>query len=127
VNSAELLDALDLRDQLPTLKQAIAQPLANYRSAVRIRGMSAPIELTTLNKAVLLAGKHVKRLCEWYLKEDLDEVEIEYIANALALCSDFVPESENVQNALYSLSELRQLKPNEREKVLEIFDSLASV
>jgi hypothetical protein len=118
--STELITFLDQPNGLQLLKRAIAAPVAIFRSALKIRGSSAPVELTMQNTSISIKAKHVRRLCEWYRAGDIDGVEIEYIASALTLCPDFVPESENIKSALYGLSELCQAD-DEGARVLEIY------
>jgi len=125
MNSTNLITFLDCPDGPQQFKRAAAEPLAIFRRAVTSTGYSsAPVELMTQKITLVLKAMHLRRLCEWYLAGDIDAVEIEYIATALALCPDFVFESEGVKDAVYSISELRQLKPHEREKIQAILDSL---
>jgi hypothetical protein len=124
MNSTDLITFLDRPDGPQQLKRATAEPLAIFRKAITTRGYSsAPVELTTQKITIVLKAKHVRRLCEWYRAGDIDGVEIEYVATALTLCPDFVPESESIKSALYGLGELRQAD-DERARVQEIYDEM---
>jgi hypothetical protein len=65
----------------------------------------------------------VRSLCEWYRAGEIDGVEIEYVASALTLCPDFVPESGSIKSALYSLVELGQAD-DEPVRVQEIYNEM---
>lgn len=124
MRSSELIGLLELQEAVHELKRRLAPSLTAFRKGLAIRGGSAPVELITEGKRIVVKALHIRRVCEEYLAGFLDEVEVEYIATALALCPDFAAESEDVQDAIYSLSDLRQCKPHERNKVNEILDSL---
>ena len=124
MNSTDLITFLDRPDGPQQFRRAAAEPLAIFRRAVMTTGYSsAPVEITIQKTRISLKTEHLWRLCKWYIAGDLDGVEIEYVATALALCPDFVPESENVKAAIYGLCELRQAD-NEKERVQEIYDEV---
>lgn len=124
---ADLITFLDYSDGPQQFKRAVAEPLAIFRRALTTKGYSsAPVEITTQKITISIKAKHVRRLCEWYLAGDIDGVEIDYIASALTLCPDFVPESESINSCLYGLGELHSVgnlrsAGEERARVLEIY------
>jgi hypothetical protein len=127
MTSTDLITFLDCPDGPQQFKRAVAEPLAIFRRALTTKGYSsAPVEITTQKITISIKAKHVRRLCEWYLAGDIDGVEIDYIASALTLCPDFVPESESINSCLYGLGELHglgKLRPadEERARVAEVF------
>ena len=130
MTSTGLITFLDCPDGPQQFKQAVAEPLAVFRRALTTKGYSsAPVEITTQKIIISIKAQHVRRLCEWYLAGDIDGIEIDYIASALTLCPDFVPESESINSCLYGLGELYsqgKLRPadEERARVQEIYDEM---
>ena len=101
MNSTTLITFLDCPDGPQQFKRAAAEPLAIFRRNVTTKGYSsAPIEITAQKTTIPIKAKHVRRLCERYLAGEIDGVEIDYVATALTLCPDFVPESESINDAL---------------------------
>lgn len=119
----ELIAFLDEPTKLQELKVAIARPLEEFRYGKSVRGGVAPVELSTQDTSIPLYRRHVRQLCEWYLEGGLDDVELEYLASGLDICTDFVPESEKVRDAISDLSSLSEYG-NARQTVQEIFNSI---
>lgn len=130
MTSTDLITFLESPDGPQQFKRVVAEPLAVFRRARTTKGYcSAPVELTTQKIAISIEAKHVRSLCEWYLAGEIDGIEIDYIASALTLCPDFVPESERIKSCLYSLSGLHdegKLWPANEERgiVQEIYDEV---
>jgi len=125
MRSSELIEFLEMEGDVQELKRKLSSALSFFRNALKTRGGSAPIELTTEGKEVVVKASHLRKICAEFIAGSFDEIDVEYIATALALCPDFAAESEEVQDAIYSLSDLRQLKPHELEiRVNEILESI---
>ncbi len=67
---------------------------------------------------------HVRHLCEDYLADRLDELEIAYVASALELCPDFRCTSSTVEEAVFRLAGPEINGKITREIVREIFGEL---
>jgi hypothetical protein len=125
MKSSELLNCLEEHGNVMELKEQISGPMIEFRRGRKITGASSPIELTSENKKILLRAAHLKKLCVGYTAGILDKDEFDYITGGLALCPDFVPESQKVEDALYQLHDDYQYT---HEEMLEMIkDTLRSL
>ncbi|MEQ1847651.1 MAG: hypothetical protein ABL983_18955 [Nitrospira sp.] len=122
MKSTDLITFLEEPTRLQELKTAIARPLEEFRRGRSVRGGVSPVELSTQDTSISLYRRHVRQLCKWYLEGSLDLVELEYLASGLDICTDFIPESEEVRDAISCLSSLSEYG-NARQTVQEIFNS----
>lgn len=124
MKSIDLVAFLEEPTKLQELKTAIARPLEEFRRGRSVRGGVSPVELSTHNTSIPLYRRHVRQLCKWYLEGGLDLFELEYLASGLDICTDFVPESEEVRDAISCLSSLSEYG-NARQTVQEILNSIS--
>jgi|GWRWMinimDraft_7_1066015.scaffolds.fasta_scaffold46531_1 hypothetical protein len=123
MKSFNLITFLEEPTRLQELKTAIARPLEEFRRGRSVRGGVAPVELLTQNTSIPLYRRHVRQLCKWYLEGSLDLVELEYLASGLDICTDFVPESEELRDAISCLSSLGEYG-NAEQTVQDVLKSI---
>jgi hypothetical protein len=124
MRSSELFEILDSTEEVGALRQAIAPAVASFRAGLSVRGGSAPIDIKTEGREFRITEVHVRKLCEEYLAERLDEVELSYVATALELSPDFVMASEGVEEAISLLSDPAANSPMSREVAEALLRSL---
>jgi hypothetical protein len=86
------------------LREAIAPALPAYRHGLAERGRSCPVVIQCDGSFLTIAASHVAALCEAFLDEQLDAVELGYVATALELAPDFHFISDEVQECTFFLS-----------------------
>jgi len=85
------------------VSDAVAE-VDEFRRARAKTGSSAHIIVTNETFEFLLGSTAVKKLCETYLHGELDEWQLEYMANVLEFSDAFLVEDEQVADAIFALS-----------------------
>jgi len=102
----------------------IEPAISAYRRGSLERGRSRPIEIQETGVRVTLKRKHISNLCSWYLDNEIDAVELEYIADLIGLCADFEYDS-TIEDALQTFSDPEttgQITPETVRKVQALLD-----
>jgi hypothetical protein len=89
LKSSELNRLLSSSGNGAQLKAAIQPAMSTYRRGLAERGRSAPLELHEEGHDLVISREQVENLCGWYLRGEIDKVELEYVAGILDLSEDF--------------------------------------
>lgn len=122
-----LINFLEGKVSVSSLREQFAVPIQEYREKGKIRGTSRPVALYSDLSDFTVCRGHVASLCDAYLAEQLDEVEIDYLGSGLQLVSDaqgFKFETAKVQEALSFLCDPAINRSLTKPIVQEIRDSL---
>ena len=68
---------------------AIQNALPEFRRGLSETGRSALIDLQDEGNNFVITKYELLNLCNWYLTDVIDEVELEYLASAIELSEDF--------------------------------------
>jgi hypothetical protein len=82
----------------PALREAIAPAMPAYRRGIAEKGRSCPVVVDSDGSLLVIATSHLIVLCEAFLDEQIDEVEVGYLATALELTPDFTFVSDDVED-----------------------------
>ena len=85
-------------------KQSIIEEMKEYSSLSRINGKSMPVYLTE-DVDLSIGKKELRVLCEAFLKDELSELEINYVADALLLSNRVLFESEDISDCIGYLTD----------------------
>jgi hypothetical protein len=124
MRSSELLNLLESGEEMGALRAAIGPSMPDFRAGISLRGASAPVRLETEGKELPVTELHIRRICEEYLAERLDEEEVAYLATAIELCPDFKLVSEVVEETVSVLSDPVANGPLSRALVERLLGSL---
>jgi len=124
MDASLLINFLEGNERASVFKKAIAEEMRLYKLQLKKRGASCDIWLTGYGriKEFSVEQNHVKRICEECLNGPLDEIEVDYIANALILHEIFVPASKKIEYAIYRLCDNGD-SPLNRETFQYVIDS----
>lgn len=123
-----LINFLEGRVSVSSLREQFAVPLKEYREKLKIRGTSRPVVLYSDLSDFTVRREHVVSLCDAYLAEQLDEVEVDYLGSGLQLVAaahGFNFESDAVREALSVLCDPEVNGPLTKQSVQRIRDSLS--
>jgi hypothetical protein len=101
ITSAALFELLGPSVNGDELKASILSGVPAFQRGRSVSGRSAPVEIQSTGKSLLVTRAHLEILCLRYLKGEIDDVELEYVANMLDLCPDFVYD-ESVADAIFA-------------------------
>jgi hypothetical protein len=105
MHSLELYNLLGGSDNAGKVKLAIADAIPEFKRGLSERGRSAPIKIISDNRSFVIQETHLSNLCSWYAQGQIDDIEIEYIASALDICSDYEFADAHIEDAIKSLSD----------------------
>jgi hypothetical protein len=116
----ELYQLLGTSGAGPALREAIASAMPAYRQGLAEKGRSCPVVIDSDGSLLVIATSHLIVLCEAFLDEQIDEVELGYLATALELAPDFRFVSEDVEDITSFLSSPESNGPITRDAVTKI-------
>lgn len=105
------------------LKSLIQEDIKEYRAGRKTKGTSLPIKIEITGKTFSISKEAVENLIDFYLNEEINEVELEYLANILELCDDFEYD-ELVSETIFLLSTPEINGELTKESVLSIKQEL---
>lgn len=123
LTSSELNSILSSQSNCNKLKLAIQNDLPEFRRGKSIIGGTAPISLKDMGNNFILTKSVLANLCNCYLNNAIDEIELEYIASALELSDDFEYEQE-IDEEIFLLATPEINGPITKELVKEIINRL---
>lgn len=85
-------------------KQSIFEEVKQYNSLSKIQGESMPVYLTE-DVDLSIGKKELLVLCEGFLNNELSELEINYVADALLLSNKVLFENENISDCIGYLTD----------------------
>ena len=100
----DLYELLSAQESTAGLRAAVAPAMPEYRRGLAERGRSCPVFITSDGSLLVVAASHLERLCTAFLSEEIDEIELSYIATALELASDFQFVSKEIEECAFFLS-----------------------
>jgi hypothetical protein len=103
LKSSELNNLLSASENGAKIKEAIQSAIPSFRRGLSETGRPAPIDLQDEGQNYPITKYELQNLCNWYLNNVLDEIELEYIASALELSEDFEYEV-NIAEELFLLA-----------------------
>lgn len=86
------------------LRSEIAAPLEAFARGLKERGRAAPITLRDKGTPVLVREVHLANLIKAYVSCELSAVELDYVANVLALSPDAEYSTASVRDVVFALS-----------------------
>jgi hypothetical protein len=92
------------------LKDIIKNEITQYKNKLSIVGGSTPILLFEDLPSLNIDVENINHLCGSYLRAELNEIELNYIAEALILSSKVKFENSRVEDALLMLTEIDYFK-----------------
>ena len=98
-----LIKFLEGEESVLSLREQLAAPLKEYRGKSTIVGASCSVVIYSDISGLTISREHVIKLCDAYLLDQLDEVEVDYLGSGLQLVAamhDFQFESDRVEGAL---------------------------
>lgn len=104
MNSSTLARFLKGEEEVNKLKKEILIGVDELRKNLNKKGYSSPIYLNNDVQKFVVKKRHIQKLCDFYLKNNLDQVELCYLATAMELCEGFVFESDDIEDAISLLS-----------------------
>jgi hypothetical protein len=102
------------------LREAIAEAMPAYRLGLAEEGRSCSVAVESDGSLLVIAASHLVVLCEAFLDEQIDAVELDYLATALELAPDFQFISEDVEDITSFLSSQEANGPVTTEVVTKI-------
>jgi len=102
------------------LREAIAEAMPAYRHGLAEKGRSCPVAVQSDGSLLVISASHLVALCEAFLDEQIDAVELDYLATALELAPDFQFVSEDVEDITSFLSSQEANGPATTEVVTKI-------
>lgn len=121
-----LIDFLEGRVSVSSLRDQFAEPLKKYREKGKVRGTSRPVVLYADLSDFTVRQEHVACLCDAYLAEQLDEAEVDYLGSGLQLVAaskEFYFETAKVEEDLSLLCDPEINGPLTKALVQKIRDS----
>jgi hypothetical protein len=125
IGSLELCKLLSSSDNCRQLKTSIESGVHAFHRGLSELGRSAPIKIQSIGQTVLITRTHLENLCSWYLKGDIEDIELEYVANLLDLCSDFAYD-KSIADAIFQLADPEINGNISLNNVREILTTLAT-
>jgi hypothetical protein len=78
--------------------------MPEYRRGLAEPGRPCPVFITSDGSLLVVAASHLERLCGAFLNNEIDEIELSYIATALEFASDFQFVSKEIEECAFFLS-----------------------
>jgi hypothetical protein len=103
LKSSELNTLLSNSNSSIKLRESIKNDIKDFKRGLAEKGRSAPVKLQNEGKSFTVTRNEILNLCNWYLENEIDAIELEYIANLLELSEDFKYE-DNISEELFLLS-----------------------
>jgi len=103
LKSSELNALLSDSANSTKLRESIKNDIKEFKRGLEEKGRSAPVKLQSVGKTFVVTKNEILNLCNCYLQNELDEIELEYIANILELSEDFYY-AEEISEELFLLS-----------------------
>ena len=100
----DLYELLSGQGSTAGLRAAVAPAMPDYRRGLAEHGRSCPVAVDSDGSLLVVAASHLERLCTAFLNEEIDEIELRYIATALDLASDFQFVSKEIEECAFFLS-----------------------
>ena len=100
----DLYELLSAQESTAGLRAAVGPAMPEYRRGLAERGRSCPVFVSSDGSLLVVAASHLERLCTAFLNEEIDEIELRYIATALDLASDFQFVSKEIEECAFFLS-----------------------
>jgi hypothetical protein len=104
VKARDLYQLLSTSQSGAALREMIAPAIPDYRQGLIDRELARPVDVECDGALLVIAASHLSTLCEAFLEEQLDGVEIAYIATALEVTPDFRFVSKEVEECAFLLS-----------------------
>jgi hypothetical protein len=104
VLARDLYELLGTQESTVGLRAAVAPAMPEYRRGLAEGGRSCPVFITSDGSLLVLAASHLERLCTAFLKGEINEIELRYIATTLELASDFQFVSKEIEECAFFLS-----------------------
>jgi hypothetical protein len=104
VKARDLYQLLSTSQSGAALREMIAPAIPDYRQGLIDRELARPVDVECDGALLVIAASHLSTLCEAFLDEQLDGVEIAYIATALEVTPDFRFVSKEVEECTFLLS-----------------------
>ena len=123
VSSSELSILLLSPKNGSDVKAVIHEDIKEFRKGRKTKGTSLPIKIKNTGNILSISKDEVQNLIEFYLNDEIDEVELEYLANILELCDDF-DYDESVSETIFLLSSPEINGELTKESVLNIKQEL---
>lgn len=125
MNSSTLVRFLKGEEDINKLKKEILKGVDNLRKNLNKKGSSSPIYLNNDGQKFAVKKWHIQRLCNFYLNNDLDQVELCYITTAMELCEGIIFESDDIEDAISLLSSDPDPNyPLNKEELFEIIENI---
>jgi len=106
------------------LKVQIEPDIAKYKNTVQKIGASSPIYLVEDLQNLIVGNKEVLRLCESYLNGDLNDYELNYIAEALLLSNKVEVQGDTAGNSLLVLTDVDYFKNVSPQYIQDVIDEI---
>lgn len=103
VNSSEIFLLLSSPQNGSDVKKLILNDIKEYRTGRKKKGTYLPIRINNSGNTISISKDEVRNLINFYLKDEIDAVELEYVANMLELCEDF-EYNESISEFIFLLS-----------------------
>ena len=123
VSSSEISALLLSPKKGSDIKNLIHEDIKEFRTGRKTKGTSLPIKIENTGKTFSISEEQVENLIDFYLNDEIDEVELEYLANILELCDDFEYD-ETVSETIFLLSSPEINGELTKESVLNIKQEL---
>jgi hypothetical protein len=125
MNSSTLVRFLKGEEEVDKLKKEILKGVDGLRKNLSKKGSSSPIYVDNDVKKFVVKKWHIQKLCDYYLNNNLDEVELCYLATAIELCGGFVFESEDIEDAIVFISsDPDPNHPLSKEELFEVIENI---
>jgi hypothetical protein len=116
----DLYQLLSTSGNGPALREAIASAMPAYRHGLAETGRSGPVVVSSDGSLLVIAASHLVVLCEAFMDEQIDGVELGYLATALELAHDFQFVSEDMEDITSFLSSPEASGPITTESVTRV-------
>jgi hypothetical protein len=104
VKARDLYQLLDTSQSGAALREMIAPAMADHRRESIDREEACPVDVECDGALLVIAASHLSTLCEAFMAEQLDGVELACIAAALEVAPDFRFVSKEVEECAFLLS-----------------------
>lgn len=111
--------------KLYDFKKEIETEIIEYKKNLSKKGGSSPIILNEDLNSLLINKKNVIFLCEAFLNGNLNEWELNYIAEALLLSERIIITDNSVNEALLSITDPEYFKSVNHKYIEEVLNNLA--
>ena len=125
MDSSTLIRFLKGEEKVNKLKKEILEGVDELRRNLNKKGYSSSIYLNDDGKKFIVKKWHIQKLCDFYLNNDLDQVELCYLTTAMELCEGIVFESDDIEDAISLLSS--DPDPNYPLNKKELFEIIENI